>query len=513
MALEAAGGPPEETLSLWKREQARLKAHVVDRDTEAWQRDPAFSGLQRVGGVDVSFVKGDSVRACASLVVLTFPELEVVYEESRMVSLTAPYVSGFLAFREVPFLLELVQQLREKEPGLMPQAGPSCGWKRGTPPPRLWGGLPPWRPYRPAVCWGGQETSAGGWAGEQRPAQGEGEEGPAAGHARQLSGGAVVALGTRTLLDQPLPADAALLIPGLWPGVRKTCFSPGAALPVSAEGALSSSPASWVCLPLWSPLPLSHRGTPSRAKSSSYWGQDGLPGCPRRTWCFPHPALPQPLSPPLHAQVPQPPGPPPPKTCLELPPTLFLPHLPLHLPPLGPHVGTESETLAMEGAVDTPSCFTGWQILRAETASLIPPSSQIRLLQTRGDSFPLLGDSGTVLGMALRSHDRSTRPLYISVGHRMSLEAAVRLTCCCCRFRIPEPVRQADISSREHIRKSLGLPGPPTLRSPKAQRPVACPKRDSGESSGEGQPPQDHSPGPRTAPRPGSQEQTGKDWQ
>ncbi|XP_054391859.2 endonuclease V isoform X6 [Pongo abelii] len=138
---------------------------------------------------------------------------------------------------------------------------------------------------------------------------------------------------------------------------------------------------------------------------------------------------------------------------------------------------------------------------------------KIRLLQTRGDSFPLLGDSGTVLGMALRSHDRSTRPLYVSVGHKMSLEAAVRLICCCCRFRIPEPVRQADICSREHIRKSLGLPGSPTPRSPKAQRPVACPRGDSRESSGEGQPPQDHSPGPRTAPRPGSQEQAGKDWQ
>jgi len=49
----------------------------VDRDTEAWQRDAAFSGLQRVGGVDVSFVKGDSVSACASLVVLSYPELEV----------------------------------------------------------------------------------------------------------------------------------------------------------------------------------------------------------------------------------------------------------------------------------------------------------------------------------------------------------------------------------------------------------------------------------------------------
>ncbi|KAM5149733.1 endonuclease V isoform 3-T4 [Callospermophilus lateralis] len=121
MAQEAAGMPPEETLSLWKREQDRLKALLVDRDTEAWQRDPAFSGLQRVGGVDVSFVKGDSVSACASLVVLSFPELEVVYEESRMVSLTAPYVAGFLAFREVPFLVDLVQRLQEKEPGLMPQ--------------------------------------------------------------------------------------------------------------------------------------------------------------------------------------------------------------------------------------------------------------------------------------------------------------------------------------------------------------------------------------------------------
>uniref|UniRef100_A0A2K6MQH9 Endonuclease V n=1 Tax=Rhinopithecus bieti TaxID=61621 RepID=A0A2K6MQH9_RHIBE len=44
--------------------------------------------------------------------------------------------------------------------------------------------------------------------------------------------------------------------------------------------------------------------------------------------------------------------------------------------------------------------------------------------------------------MALRSHDHSTRPLYVSVGHKMSLEAAVRLTCCCCRFRILRAMRQ-----------------------------------------------------------------------
>ncbi|XP_028374875.2 endonuclease V isoform X1 [Phyllostomus discolor] len=146
MAREAAARPPEETLALWKREQALLKARVVDRDTEAWQRDPAFSGLHRVGGVDVSYVKGDSARACASLVVLSYPELEVVYEDCRMVCLTAPYLPGFLAFREAPFLVDAVQRLREREPGLLPQVllvdGNGVLHPRGDPAAqRPWGGL------------------------------------------------------------------------------------------------------------------------------------------------------------------------------------------------------------------------------------------------------------------------------------------------------------------------------------------------------------------------------------
>lgn len=60
------------------REQARLKTRMVARDTEAWQRDPTFSGLRRVGGLDVSFVNGESSRACASLVVLSYPQLKVI---------------------------------------------------------------------------------------------------------------------------------------------------------------------------------------------------------------------------------------------------------------------------------------------------------------------------------------------------------------------------------------------------------------------------------------------------
>lgn len=46
-------------------------------DTEEWQKEPSFAGLQRVGGVDLSYIKGDDSRACASLVVLSYPGLEV----------------------------------------------------------------------------------------------------------------------------------------------------------------------------------------------------------------------------------------------------------------------------------------------------------------------------------------------------------------------------------------------------------------------------------------------------
>ncbi|XP_058417805.1 endonuclease V isoform X3 [Diceros bicornis minor] len=309
MAEELAGSPPEETLSLWKREQARLKARVVDRDTEAWQRDPAFSGLQRVGGVDVSFVKGDSVSACASLVVLSYPELEVVYEDCRMVSLTAPYVSGFLAFREVPFLVDAVRRLREKEPHLMPQV---------------------------------------------------------------------------------------LLVDG--------------------NGVLHHQGFGVAC----------HLGI-----------------------------------------------------LIDL-----------------PCIGVAKKLLQVDGLENNA--------LHKE---------KIRLLRARGDSFPLMGGSGTVLGMALKSHDHSTKPLYISVGHKISLEAAVRLTLVCCRFRVPEPVRQADIRSRDYIRRTLGVPGPPASgreRSQKAQRPKACPQWGSEEPAGEGRPLEAHSPGPRThrkAPDPVTQEQ------
>ena len=61
-----------------------------------------------------------------------------------------------------------------------------------------------------------------------------------------------------------------------------------------------------------------------------------------------------------------------------------------------------------------------------------------------GSSAPLM-DEGERIGSVLRTRD-NTRPLFISIGHRVDLPTAEALVLACCtRYRVPEPTRQADI--------------------------------------------------------------------
>jgi len=77
-----------------------------------------------------------------------------------------------------------------------------------------------------------------------------------------------------------------------------------------------------------------------------------------------------------------------------------------------------------------------------------------KALSKGGESVQLIGDSGTVWGVLFRSTDNSTKAIYVSVGHKISLDTAVKIVKHCCLYRIPEPVRQADLLSREFIRKN-----------------------------------------------------------
>lgn len=61
----------------------------------------------------------------------------------------------------------------------------------------------------------------------------------------------------------------------------------------------------------------------------------------------------------------------------------------------------------------------------------------------RGDESPIEDPAGRRIGSVLRTRDR-TRPLYVSIGHLVSLRKAVSIVLSCTgRFRIPEPLRAA----------------------------------------------------------------------
>ena len=63
---------------------------------------------------------------------------------------------------------------------------------------------------------------------------------------------------------------------------------------------------------------------------------------------------------------------------------------------------------------------------------------------TRGAHTPLYGARGTMLGAVLRTKDR-TKPVFVSVGHKMTLSQALEILLHCYRgYRIPEPTRLAD---------------------------------------------------------------------
>ena len=52
-------------------------------------------------------------------------------------------------------------------------------------------------------------------------------------------------------------------------------------------------------------------------------------------------------------------------------------------------------------------------------------------------------DGSEVVGLAFRTRD-GVRPVYLSIGHLVDLQAAARIVSACCRgYRLPEPLREA----------------------------------------------------------------------
>ena len=78
----------------------------------------------------------------------------------------------------------------------------------------------------------------------------------------------------------------------------------------------------------------------------------------------------------------------------------------------------------------------------------------------RGASSPLI-DKGEVVGAAVRTRD-NVSPVYVSVGHRVDLETAVRTVLGCSRkYRLPEPTRLAHMAAAGRYPEGLYDKGQP----------------------------------------------------
>src|SRR4030042_815721 len=88
--------------------------------------------VRTVAGVDISVLeKGSPPPARGAVVVLSYPELEVLEQSVVEAEVTFPYVPGLLSFRETPVLLEPLSRVRK--PDLLLVDG------QGFPHPRRFG--------------------------------------------------------------------------------------------------------------------------------------------------------------------------------------------------------------------------------------------------------------------------------------------------------------------------------------------------------------------------------------
>ena len=79
-------------------------------------KEVQFEEISYIAGVDISneIFKPDKRKLYAAVVVLSFPELEIVEKSSYSQITDFPYIPGLLAFRESPFIIKALEKLKIK---------------------------------------------------------------------------------------------------------------------------------------------------------------------------------------------------------------------------------------------------------------------------------------------------------------------------------------------------------------------------------------------------------------
>ena len=76
--------------------------------------------LQRVAAIDISYSKTNEQNCIACLLVFSYPDFNLLYEDFEQDTTAYPYIPGFLAFKEVPVYTILFNRLKTKGPQFWP---------------------------------------------------------------------------------------------------------------------------------------------------------------------------------------------------------------------------------------------------------------------------------------------------------------------------------------------------------------------------------------------------------
>ncbi|MGL5934203.1 MAG: endonuclease V [Cetobacterium sp.] len=58
---------------------------------------------------------------------------------------------------------------------------------------------------------------------------------------------------------------------------------------------------------------------------------------------------------------------------------------------------------------------------------------------------------------AVKSTRKPTNPIYVSIGNGISLSTCIQIVNSVCEYRIPEPVRHADLKTRVYLRIKIPI--------------------------------------------------------
>jgi len=101
-------------LPIWNKEQNDIISKIVMEDKIN------VDDIKYIGGMDISFEK-NSNNGIACLVIFDFKTLKLVGQFTIKCTVEVPYKAGYLAFREAPPLLKLIDIVNTDYPELVPQ--------------------------------------------------------------------------------------------------------------------------------------------------------------------------------------------------------------------------------------------------------------------------------------------------------------------------------------------------------------------------------------------------------